>query len=170
MKTRIIYCLSHDNEIFYVGKTTDLNRRLTQHRNQKNSPTRELFKEFGNEIKISKITECLYEQSNDVQKFYIAMFISMGHPLLNKSSGGFSAEGIKHNKISSMKQSFGRRATFMDSKGKVWKTHEEAAEYYGISPSMVSHCLTGKAVHVYSKRSNKWRERIMFKYVLPEAA
>lgn len=100
MKTVSIYFLSHPitNEIRYIGKTNNLQKRLTQHFFPKNlkkiTPKNGWFKslmKIGLKPTINLLDEVPSTEWQFWEQHYISLFLSWGFKLTNATTGG---EGI----------------------------------------------------------------------------
>jgi len=106
MNKYYIYTLSCDNKIFYVGKTTNIERRLSEHikeskkkRNHKEKKINKLLNE-NKEIIISIIDEVDVGQEDQREKYWISEFKLNGINLCNMSVGGNGGDlwsGRKHS-------------------------------------------------------------------------
>jgi group I intron endonuclease len=114
MKTYIYTLRREDStEIRYVGKTSNLNRRYTQHmspssyRNEKSTWLKNwVFKSKKDGVKIL-IEELEFVDSDGCieEKYWIAQFTAWGFKLVNLTEGGDGAVGYKHSKKAKKKMS-----------------------------------------------------------------
>ena len=86
-----IHRSNQDGKVFYVGMASNYSRRFNKsmrsiewQKAAKNGRTVELVAYWGNK-----------EQAADHEKLLISCFKDMGHPLVNKTSGGFGNDAPK---------------------------------------------------------------------------
>lgn len=106
MNKYYIYKLSCDGEIFYIGKTSNIDRRLSEHikesKKKRNYKERHISKLLGEnkEIIISIIDEVERGTEDHWEKYWISEFKSRGANLCNMSIGGDGGDlwsGKKHS-------------------------------------------------------------------------
>lgn len=94
MKKYYIYKLSHNDVVFYIGKTSDINRRLLEHlkeaKKQRNYKERHINKLLNDnkDIQISIIEEVDNGLEDDREKYWISHFKNIGVHIYNTSEGG----------------------------------------------------------------------------------
>ena len=71
-----IYILTKNEIPFYVGKTSNIKGRLKTHQ-----------KKYGENISINIIDDCDYEDSKDLEFYYIDIYLKKGYILENKHIG-----------------------------------------------------------------------------------
>ena len=93
------------NNIRYIGKTTStLEKRLKRHKKEKNNTykSRWIFKlkklNLIDDLKIILIEECVKEELNIREIFYIKNYKENGFDLTNTTDGGDGSLGFKHTK------------------------------------------------------------------------
>jgi hypothetical protein len=156
MKTRFIYTLSDPitNEVKYIGKTNNINRRLKDHIS--NSSLSELNKKnnwiislLKNKLvpKIEILDEIVESDIDFYEIFYISLFKSWGFNLTNGTNGGdgYDWTGKKHSKESNLKNKMnspGRKSVAQfDLEGNLIKKYHslrEAGTETGINKAHIS--------------------------------
>lgn len=148
MKT-LIYTLSNPltQEVKYIGKTiNNLNSRLRQHitRKRMNKTTcwiKSLFKE-GLIPLIEELDSCEWEQSADLEIFYISIFKLWGFNLTNLTDGGEGTIGYKFSEESKAKIGKANKGN------KVWEGRKHSEE----TKNKISIANKGK------QRTNEFKE------------
>lgn len=80
LKIAGVYALSKDNSIFYVGISTDLLKRLNNH---KNKYGKDISMIYLNKIRSTGRFSGHYGRS--LERYYISQFLAIGLPILNKN-------------------------------------------------------------------------------------
>lgn len=157
-----IYCLKHPEtgEIRYIGKTVKLLKdRLHNHIyeatkrykpnyrcNWINSLVKKGLKPF-----IEEIDKCTWEESANLEIYYIKYYKSIGCNLVNLTDGGEGILGLKFSKerINKLKNSLRKHSKKVyqyDLNGsfiKEWLNAKEASENTGLSYTNIIHCCIG---------------------------
>jgi group I intron endonuclease len=102
-----IYLLSYNDDIRYVGRTFNLNKRLRQHINEskKNNTHKSNWIRKVKNIKMEIIDVCDEDNYSFWEQYYISLYKSWGFNLLNMTIGGEGISGYKYTEEDKLKRS-----------------------------------------------------------------
>lgn len=137
------------NQLRYVGKSKDLCRRKTEYVRYKKAPKRHVEKWVNSLITKGVVPdiEILEEledpkKLNELEKFYIAYFKSLGCNLCNHTDGGEGMCGFQYTyeqNLENSKRQGGKN--FIDQNGNVYYSPIKAAEKLGLSHAEIRSIL-----------------------------
>ncbi len=102
-----IYVLSYNDDIRYVGRTFNVNKRLRQHINEsnKNNTHKSNWIRKVKSINIEIIDVCNEDNYSFWEQHYISLYRSWGFNLLNMTIGGEGVSGYKYTEEGKLKRS-----------------------------------------------------------------
>lgn len=103
-----IYTLSYNDDIRYVGRTFNVNKRLRQHINEsyKNNTHKSNWIRKVENINIEIIDICNQDNYSFWEQHYISLYRSWGFNLLNMTIGGEGVTGYKYSQEDKLKKSY----------------------------------------------------------------
>jgi group I intron endonuclease len=150
-----IYILSYNDDIRYVGRTFNLNKRLKQHINEsnKNNTHKSNWIRKVKNINIEIVDVCSEDNYSFWEQHYISLYRSWGFNLLNKTIGGEGLTGYRHT-----------------NKFKIWKSNSMIGEknhFYGKKHTLETRKIIsevdryGEKNSMYGKKHKKKSKSIM---------
>ena len=174
-----IYILSHNDDIRYVGRTFNVNKRLRQHINEsnKNNTHKSNWIRKVKNINIEIIDVCNENNYSFWEQHYISLYRSWGFNLLNMTIGGEGVSGYKYTKEDRLKRSikmlgdknhfYGKKHTLESRKiiSEVDRYGEKNAMYGKKHKEISKSIMSNKKIGIYDGVNNP-RAKKLYQYDL----
>ena len=173
-----IYTLSSNDDIRYVGRTFNVNKRFRQHINEsyKNNTHKSNWIRKVKNINIEIVDVCDESNYSFWEQHYISLYRSWGFNLLNMTIGGEGVSGYKYTKEDRLKRSikmlgdknhfYGKKHTLESRKiiSEVDRYGEKNA-MYGKKHKEISKSMSNKKIGIYDGVNNP-RAKKLYQYDL----